>query len=601
MGQIKVLDENMINMIAAGEVIERPGSVVKELLENSIDAGATKITIRLEDGGGKLISITDNGCGMDADDLAVAFEAHATSKLKTAADLLNISTMGFRGEALASIGAVARVSIVSRISDAIEANKIENDCGQRSPVRPTSADYGTTVEVRDLFYKLPGRKKFLRTANTEIGHISEQFIRIALANCCIDMTLIHNNRELHRLTGGQDIAQRINNLFPRQLDGLIAIHSNEKDLTVTGLIGRGEHGRVNSKYQYIFLNGRYIHDKFISHAIKEAYRGVIEPDKFPVVFLFLKMPCHNYDVNVHPTKIEVRFDNSNLLHSQILAVLRQKLLSLDLDVKAQLKTHNDSYTDFAADNTAKNGIAQAIGEFFQNNRPLTGSQQRLGFSDFGKSSDNFVPSRRESFYEPSRSPEVDQDSRKYLQLHNSFIVAQTDDGFIIIDQHALHERIIYESLCRKITASQNKGLESQKLLIPESFEVTQSQSELLKTNSELLKTLGIEIESFGPDAMAVQAFPTLLSKVNPVEFMQDLIDMLSESAIAVDAERLLHKILDMAACKAAVKAGQSLSEAEIQQLLADKSALQRASRCPHGRPTTITFTLAELEKQFKRT
>ena len=601
MGQIKVLDRNMINMIAAGEVIERPASVVKELLENSIDAGSTKITINLEDGGRKLISITDNGGGMDADDLAVAFEAHATSKLKTEADLLNISTMGFRGEALASIGAIANVSIVSRVGDAIEANKIEIDCGQQSPVRPTSSDYGTTIEVRDLFYKLPGRKKFLRTANTEMGHISEQFIRIALANCGINMTLIHNNRELHRLTSGHDIAQRINHLFPRQLDSLIAIHSNEKNLTLTGLIGRGEHARVNSKYQYTFLNGRYIRDKFISHAIKEAYRGVVEPGKFPVVFLFLKMPCHNYDVNVHPTKIEVRFDNSNLLHSQVLAVLRQKLLSLDLDVKAQLKTPNGSDTDFAADNTAKHGIAQAIGEFFQNNRPITGSQQRLSFSDSGKGSDNFIPSRRESFYEPSRRPEVDPGSRKYLQLHDSFIVAQTDDGFIIIDQHALHERIIYENLCRKITASQDKGLESQKLLIPESFEVTQAQSELLKTNSELLKTLGIEIESFGPDAMAVQAFPTLLSKVNPVEFMQDLIDMLSESAIAVDAERLLHKILDMAACKAAIKAGQPLSEAEIQQLLADKSALQRASRCPHGRPTTITFTLTDLEKQFKRT
>ena len=601
MGQIMVLDRNMINMIAAGEVIDRPASVVKELLENSIDAGSTKITINLEDGGRKLISITDNGGGMDADDLAVAFEAHATSKLKTEADLLNISTMGFRGEALASIGAIANVSIVSRVGDAIEANKIEIDCGQQSPVRPTSSDYGTTIEVRDLFYKLPGRKKFLRTANTEMGHISEQFIRIALANCGIDMTLIHNNRELHRLTSGHDIAQRINHLFPRQLDSLIAIHSNEKNLTLTGLIGRGEHARVNSKYQYTFLNGRYIRDKFISHAIKEAYRGVVEPGKFPVVFLFLKMPCHNYDVNVHPTKIEVRFDNSNLLHSQVLAVLRQKLLSLDLDVKAQLKTPNGSDTDFAADNTAKHGIAQAIGEFFQNNRPITGSQQRLSFSDYGKGSDNFIPSRRESFYEPSRRPEVDPGSRKYLQLHDSFIVAQTDDGFIIIDQHALHERIIYENLCRKITASQDKGLESQKLLIPESFEVTQAQSELLKTNSELLKTLGIEIESFGPDAMAVQAFPTLLSKVNPVEFMQDLIDMLSESAIAVDAERLLHKILDMAACKAAIKAGQPLSEAEIQQLLADKSALQRASRCPHGRPTTITFTLTDLEKQFKRT
>lgn len=591
MGRIVVLDQNMVNMIAAGEVIERPASVVKELLENSIDAGATKITLRVEDGGQKLISVTDNGCGMDAEDLWAAFEPHATSKLKTTADLLNISTMGFRGEALASIGAVAKVSIASRVAEAIEANKIEVDCGNKGTVRPGSGDYGTTIEVRDLFYKLPGRKKFLRTANTEMGHISEQFIRIALANCRLDMTLIHNNRELHRLVSGQDIEQRIEQLFSRQFENLINVYSEEKNLAVAGLIGRSEHGRANTKYQYIFLNGRYIRDKFIYHAIKEAYRGVIEPDKFPVIFLFLKMPCHCYDVNVHPTKIEVRFDNANLLHSQILGVLRQKLLSLDLDVKAQLPV----------DNVERGGVREAIGEFFRNNKFVAGSGQQLDFSNIGRRSDGSASGRRASFYEAVPLSESTWDVRKYLQLHDSFIVAQTDEGFVIIDQHALHERIIYEDLCRRIASAEVRNLESQKLLIPESFEVTDAQSEVLETNSGLLKKLGIEIESFGPNTMAVQAFPTLLSKVTPIEFMQDLMDLLTESASAVDTERLLHKVLDMASCKAAIKAGQSLSEAEIQQLLADKSVLQRGSRCPHGRPTTITFSLAELEKQFKRT
>ena len=591
MGQIRVLDQNMVNMIAAGEVIERPASVVKELLENSIDAGATKITLRLEDGGRKLISVTDNGCGMDADDLGTAFLPHATSKLKTTADLLNISTMGFRGEALASIGAVAKVSIVSRVAEAIEANKIEVDCGDKDVVRPASGDYGTTIEVRDLFYKLPGRKKFMRTANTEMGHITEQFIRIALARCQLDMTLIHNDRELHRLISGQGIRQRIEQLFSRQFENLISVCSEEKNLAVTGLIGRSEHGRANAKYQYIFLNGRYIRDKFIFHAIKEAYRGVIEHDKFPVIFLFLKMPCHSYDVNVHPTKIEVRFENANLLHSQILGVLRQKLLSLDLDVKAHLPV----------DNSERGGVREAMGEFFQNNKFVGGSGQQLDFSGISARSDSSASGRRGTFYEPATMSESISGPRKYLQLHDSFIVSQTDEGFVIIDQHALHERIIYEDLCRRIASSEVRNLESQKLLIPESFEVTEVQAEVLEANSGLLKKLGIEIASFGPGTMAVHAFPTLLSKVKPIEFVQDLMDLLTESASAVDAERLLHKVLDMASCKAAIKAGQSLSEGEIQQLLADKSVLERGSRCPHGRPTTITFSLAELGKQFKRT
>lgn len=617
MGKIAVLDENMVNMIAAGEVVERPASVVKELLENSIDAGAKKIIVAIEDGGKKLISISDDGCGMDADDLVKAFVPHATSKIKTSDDLGAIATMGFRGEALASIASVAQVKAVSRQTNSLEAACIEFDCGTKTAVMPCSGGCGTTIEVRNLFYKLPARQKFLRTANTEMSHITEQFTRIALAHCELDLTLIHNGRELYRLLGGQAIRQRIAALLSEQIaNAMIEFSSSERGLEVLALLGRPDAARATSDYQYVFLNGRFIKDKFISHAIKEAYRGLIEPGKFPVVFLFLKMPYTAYDVNVHPTKIEVRFDNANLVHSQVLGVLRERLLGTPLDAVAQMpKTTSPDMINEPISVDAKDRqkqIAEAMAEFFKENKP-THSQQQFSYSRAGGTAlpvlghgrgDSSAIDRGHAALKPCHLPEGEhigsplQPPKKFIQLHDSYIVAQIDEGFIIIDQHALHERILYEDLCRKIAEG---NLESQRLLIPESFEVTNTQIQAMEQNKDLIAELGITLEPFGPKTIAIQAFPSLLAKVSPVEFVQDLLDLLTDKRLSPDAERLLHEVLDMTACKAAIKAGQKLADAEIERLLADKEAIERASRCPHGRPTTITFSLEELEKQFKRT
>jgi len=591
MGQIKVLDQNMINMIAAGEVIERPASVVKELVENSIDAGATKITVTIEDGGRKLISITDNGCGMDADDMARAFEPYTTSKIKTSSDLLGISTLGFRGEALASIASIAQVRTVSRTKDSTGANCVEIDCGTRTGVSPCSADYGTTIQIRDIFYKLPARRKFLKTANTEMGHITEQFTRIALANENMDLTLIRNGKELYRLSDKDDLRRRITELFPMPSsdisENLIETESGEKGLHVHALMGKPLLSRTNNRFQYVFLNSRFIRDKFISHAIKEAYRGLLDPGRFPVVFLFIKMRFEDYDVNVHPTKIEVRFYNANLVHSQILGALREKLLGTNLEMPGKLPEmqHAES-TSRHSPPVRDHRIADAMAEFFRKHRPAQ-TQQQLGFS----------PSAPGKVHAVSREKSAQYD-RKYLQIHDSFIVAQTEEGFVIIDQHALHERIIYEDLCRRIRKSK---LQSQRLLIPESFEVTVSGAEALNDNAELTDKLGIELVPFGPRIMAVQAFPTLLSSVQPLDFIQDLIDLLDRKDAGLDAERLLDEVLNMAACKAAIKAGQKLTDSEIEQLLADRQNTESASRCPHGRPTTIKFSIVDLEKQFKRT
>jgi len=598
MGRIVLLNQNMINMIAAGEVIERPASVVKELMENSIDAGATAITVTVEDGGRRLLSITDNGSGMDADDLNAAFESHATSKIKDTDDLHGISTLGFRGEALASIASIAQVRAVSRTPKSDQAHCLEIDCGQKKPVSPCSGDCGTTIQIRDIFYKTPARRKFLRTANTEMGHITEQFTRIALAHLQLDLTLLHNGKELYRLSKDQPIRRRIAQLFPMiPADDLVETDSHEKSIRIRALLGRPNISRTNNKFQYTFLNDRFIRDKFISHAIKEAYRGLLEPNRFPVTFLFIEIPYTDYDVNVHPTKTEVRFYNANLVHSQILGAMREKLLGIDLHMPVQLPTDHDS-TGAAR----RQEISEAMADFFKAHRPVH-RQQEL---DLGPARPfppptlaERAPLRRPTGPESLAAPEPVYDEVKYLQIHDSYILEQTDEGFVIIDQHALHESMIYETLRRRVGSD---GLESQRLLLPENFDVTDAQAGVLANNAALIAKLGIELTPFGPKTYAVQAFPTLLDKkVQPVPFIQDLIDMLMDKGGTLNAQDLLDDVLNMTACKAAIKAGQKLSDSEIQHLLADRRHYESISRCPHGRPTTIAFSKSELAKQFKRT
>jgi DNA mismatch repair protein MutL len=607
MGKIAVLGDNMVNVIAAGEVVERPASVLKELLENSIDAGAASIIVTIEDGGLELISVTDDGSGMAGDDLAMAFQRHATSKIHREEDLERIATMGFRGEALASIAAVAQVRAVSRMADSVEAACIEIDCGVMAPLRPCSGSVGTTVEVRKLFYKLPARRKFLRTANTEMKHITEHFTRIALSHCRLDMTLIHNGREVCRLTANQPARDRIRELLSEGIaEDLVEFASREKGLNINGLLGRPAAARTSNKYQYVFLNGRFIRDKFISHAMQEAYRGMMEPGRFPVAVVWIEMPFDAYDVNVHPMKLEVRFYDSNLVHSQVLGAMREKLMSLDLDVTGILPGRSAHAGPLSSDDLAgedagrRQRIEQAMTDFFQNHKGV--EQQRLGFAGATRPSYPPAPRQTEHFDHaftaaaPSALPELPQ--RRFLQLHDSYIVAEVEDGFMIVDQHALHERIIYEELCRKLHQGQ---LESQKLLIPETFEVTGEQADAIDSHSVMLEKLGIIVEPFGPRTVAIQAFPVILEKVEPVDFVQGLLDLAADKELGIDEERLMHEVLDMAACKAAIKAGQRLSEGEISQLLADKERVERSSRCPHGRPTVIKLSLADLEKQFKRT
>lgn len=609
MGKIVVLDDNMINMIAAGEVIERPASVVRELMENSIDAGADRITVQAEEGGRQYIRVIDNGGGMGPEDLALAVEPHTTSKVRTERDLWNITTLGFRGEALASIAAVSRLTVTSRMPDSIQAHCLEVDCGRDKVVRPCSGAVGTTIEVRHLFYKLPARRKFLRSANTEMGHISEQFTRIALAYPELDLTLEHNGRGVYRLPAGGSIRERLRTLFgPAVSEDLIEVKREDKQIRITGLIGQPEAARTSAKYQYIFLNGRFIRDKFILHAVREAYRGLTEPNKYPVVFLFLRMPPERFDVNVHPTKTEVRFENSNWVYSQVLSTLRDRLLSMDLKTTGRFPSGASDFAD--SDNPLESllqkgrsrRIHEAMEDFFTSHAAGQARQGTFSFpaprasaprsieggGSFRESSPPFIPTAE--VLKPTVLP--------CLQIHSSYLLLQTEDGFEVIDQHALHERILYEKMRVRL---EQGPLPSQRLLVPPTVEVNESEQALLEQNGALLEKLGIELTPFGPGVLAVQSFPMLLEKADPTEFVRDLLDLLSDRQLAVDAEKLVHHILDRAACQAAIKAGQPLTDGEIGQLLRDREQTLHSSRCPHGRPTSIRFPLKDLEKQFKRT
>ena len=612
MGNIHRLDQHMINMIAAGEVIERPASVVKELMENSIDAGASRIAVIVEDGGRREIRVVDNGQGMAPDDLEVAFETHATSKVHSSHDLRAIGTLGFRGEALASIASVARVKAVTRTAGHPSAYSLEIDCGERGAVRPASGVVGTTIVVRDLFYKLPARRKFLRTPQTELGHISEQFTRIALASlatfgcgeqAALDLSLHHQGRELYRLARCDDLLTRVQTLFPmlgmQETPAFINAEQEDKDVRIGGLLGHPDVARSNNKYQYVFLNGRFIRDKTIAHAIKEAYHGLLEPNRFPVVFLFLTLPREEYDVNVHPTKTEVRFYHGQRIHSQVLACIREHLQGVDTRARGTLPGAYPSsgILDVGpAVAPERQHIREAMGDFFRSQRARVDAPRAASpGAAYAASAD---PVTQTPMAPPAAVPlKSESVARRYLQIHDSYVVAETEDGFVIVDQHALHEKILYERLCNQVAST---GLTSQRQLIPQQLSLSKTQAHRLESHADLLRKLGLEVAPFGAGTYAIQAFPILLQKVDPVDFVQQLLDVLDENQ-DMDAARTLDAVLSMAACKAAIKAHHPLSQPEIEQLLADGREAESSARCPHGRPTTIRFTLAELAKQFLRT
>jgi len=619
-----VLPVYLVNKIAAGEVIERPASIVKELVENSLDAGATRIDVTIEDGGKKLISVSDNGCGMGAEDLAMALVPHATSKLASEEDLFNISTMGFRGEALASVGSVSHAHIRTRRGDSPDSGGFEVEAAGQTvgEVRPCASAPGTTVTVRDLFFNTPARRKFLRTANTEAAHVAEQIARLSLPHPHVAMTHTHNGRKVHDLPACETTRQRICDLFGNELgDSLLNVPRRGDDVSLAGLIAPPSAARSSGKWQYFFLNGRYIRDRVLSHSLREAYRGLLDPRRWPVAFVFVEMPPEDVDVNVHPSKIEVRFRNSQQVHGLLLAALRETLNRANLTPSASL-ADDVAIPAPDADQTTdqrQQSLRQAMADFFKSAPP---PQPHLSFpegaaatarrgppshpAEFALPMDRgSAPDDRITTAPPPPNVETSEPlaatptpGPAVFQVNDSYIVAQCDDGLIIVDQHALHERLVYNELKARLASG---PLTAQRMLIPQPLTVTAAEAELLKANEQLLGQLGIEAAAFGPDTVAIQQFPMLLADrgADAVEFLRELLDTLDEDRSA-GSEQILEDVLQVMACKGAIKAGQPLSTAEMESLLARRERVEKSSSCPHGRPTTLKLTLQDLDKQFKR-
>ncbi len=616
MSAIRKLPATLVNRIAAGECVERPASVVKELVENALDAGARQIEILIEAGGRERICVRDDGCGIGRDDLPLAVEPHATSKIAGDDDLFRIRTLGFRGEALASIASVSRLELTSRTPDSDVAWRLRVEGGRRGEPEPCAAPVGTSVDVRDLFYCVPARQKFLRTAQTEMGHITEQLARLALPHPRVAFRLMHGKRCVHELPATDSVRERIASFYTDALAAaLLPVHRESPGLRIEGWIAPPAESRGSGKWEYVFVNGRYVRDRFVSHAVREAYRSLIEPGRYPVVFLFLEIDPAAVDVNVHPTKIEVRWRDSNFVHSQVLLALRERLSRETLD-------HALAPAD---DEARRERIRRAMVDFFLHSRPQAAP-------DSAKVAQKPRPGRPAEPPEHKPAPDVlslrSQPTQPALpigveppaveplprsgpaeapalerrpiavQVHNMYIVAETPDGLLIIDQHALHERILYEQLRERIAT---RPLESQRLLMPEMIDVPGDRLAVLEEHADLLRRLGIELTPAGPQTVALQAFPTFLGeRVDRPAFVRDLLDRLSEAGRRPDTETLIHDVLDMMACKAAVKFGDPLSDDEIAALLEQRELAERSSHCPHGRPTTLHLTLRELERQFHR-
>jgi len=620
---IRRLSQSLINKIAAGEVIERPASVVKELMENAVDAGAKRIDVTVDGGGSEMIRVVDDGCGIEAEQLPLAVASHATSKLSEPDDLFQVGTLGFRGEALASVAEVSRLVLRSRTAESPSGAEIEVTGGKPSEAVPRGCPVGTSVEVHNLFFNTPVRRKFLRTTQTEFGHLSEAFTRIALAMPQAHFTLRHNDRSVFDLPACENWLQRIARLLGRELaERLIPVESTDGNVRLTGYVADPSYSRSNNRMQYLFLNGRFIRDRSLQHALGEAYRGLLTTGRYPIAVLKLQMPPKMVDVNVHPTKLEVRFQDSGRLYSQLLSTLRGKFLTTDLTARAQPPAESDpsgAHDEAQAARLRQELVDWAKGEVASwEARPASGSEvgARSTF-DSGRS-----PAEREPLElrrldrpwavgddaeekpsgdsaGPSRSDRPVSSGRPAhaLQIHNRYLVAETEEGVTIIDQHALHERILYEQLRQRVLAG---PIATQSLLVPEPVDLSGPEAATALEHRELLARLGMKVEPFGGETVLITGYPAMLANMNPVDVLHGLLEQILTGDKLPDSGDLLDSLLHTVACKAAIKAGDRLAPEEIASLLGQRHLVADPHHCPHGRPTELVFTREELDRQFKR-
>ncbi|GAB4150640.1 MAG: DNA mismatch repair endonuclease MutL [Planctomycetota bacterium] len=597
MNRIHRLEQSVIDQIAAGEIIERPASVVKELVENSIDAGATEITVELEQGGRALIRVSDNGSGIHPDDLPLAALAHATSKIDGPEDLFTVTSLGFRGEALASISSVSELSISSRPPGLQAGKRIECSFGRLTGDRQIGMAVGTIVEVKDLFRNLPARLKFLRSASTEVQYCSEMITRFALAYPSIGFRLRSGTRTTRYAAAPGDLRRRIRECLGEDVaSSLIELEYEDPTVgLVSGFISAPPAARGNSKLQYTFLNGRYIRDKSIQSAITEAYRGRLVTGQHPMVFLSLVVPPERFDVNVHPTKTEVRFIESHKIFSFILIACMRALESKKGPLEAPPITGPGTSSE------VEESVKRAILGHYQRgagSKPSEFAASGQGGRTTARLSGDRLFTFREilggwdaSFASEPTEPLFIDGWRYIGSYSNTYLFFEVDGDLVVIDQHALHERLLFEQFSGKASIA------SQRLLIPQSIELSSSEFTLWEQCAQHLKNAGFDVEPFGERTIAVHAVPEGFPVQSCAEVLQRSI-----SECAGEQEREPSKVLETMACKAAIKAGDKLSPAEVRELVRGFLASDESkATCPHGRPAVIRFNLSSVKKWFKRT
>ncbi len=603
---IRLLPDQLISQIAAGEVVERPASALKELLENSLDAGASEISVSLIQGGVKQLKVIDNGSGIAQDDLAMALTRHATSKIFSLEDLENVASLGFRGEALASIASVSRTQISSRALDTKHAWRIASEGSELAPLVPVGLDVGTIVEVNDLYFNTPARRKFLKQEATEFGHCEAAFERVALSRPDVTFTLQHNNRALSRYVAAEPNKRFAEVLGAEFSAESIAIDEVAAGLQLTGVIAKPTYNRNSRDTQYVYVNGRFVRDKLLSHAIRQAYQDVLHHDRHPAYVLFLTLDPNLVDVNVHPAKTEVRFRDGQAVHRFIYHALH-KALATPTGVSNAVTASQAAHNPFATLNSnylqyqsqinlnanQPNSFYETLFENSQNNPKINA----LGANIHAASGDAVLDAN-DSVNEFSLGFPL---GFAVAQIHGVYILAQNTAGLVVIDMHAAHERIMYEQLKN---ALDTKKVPMQPLLIPVSFNADRLEvatvNEELATGADNLRQLGFDIAVLSPSTLAVRAVPTMLQNANAVQLARDVLKDLREYGASRALTERRNELLGTMACHAAVRANRILSIPEMNALLRDMEATERSGMCNHGRPTWFQVSMSDLDKMFMR-
>lgn len=623
--KIHILPEALCNQIAAGEVVERPASVVKELVENSLDAGATRIQVEVENGGKRLIRVSDNGCGMQREDAFLCLERHATSKVRAEQDLFRLTTLGFRGEALPSIAAVSRFALRTRVVESLEGWEIIAEGGTVKRASAAGVPPGTSIEIRNLFFNTPARRKFLRRDETELGHIGETLTRLALSRPEVCFRFVHNDRLLWEVNRQNTLAERVAELLGRQaVRDMMCLECQGPDgMRLSGLISRPSLSRAGLGGIFTFINGRFIRDRVVQHGLGDGYRNLLEKGRHPVLVLFLEVDPSQVDVNVHPTKHEVRFRQQASVHDFIVQSLRDNLSAAAPVADAQrdqspfqMPMREPSPSAIPAIQHKPPTTRRVPSEISQTHAPVISSvsQPRIKEASVAYSMEQKVlaepeqdvcPSGSELFgtvVEPAPHDQVKNSGffsglRIIGQYQNSYLVCQSGQDLLLVDQHAAHERIGFERLKQQYLTG---SVERQLLLFPMVLEFDFRQGRLVSEHCETLSRFGFELENFGSNAFALKELPRMLREADVERLVRDVIDELSTIGKSQLIEQEFERILLKMACHGMLRANQRLSQEEMQALLADMDETPFISHCPHGRPTFLRWTLGDVERLFKR-